>query len=151
MRQPDRSTTAPDEGTATAFMVVMMVALILVIGLVSDGGAALTAKTRALDVAQEAARSGAQALDLATYRATGQVILDPTQARTDAQRYLTAAGTTGTVAVTGTQVTVTVHTTVDTPLLSLGGLHQLTVTASGTAQAVRGITTPDTTPRAAAP
>jgi Flp pilus assembly protein TadG len=121
----------------------MITALILVAGLVTDGGAALNAKVHALDVAQEAARSGAQALDLARYRATGQAVLNPAQATANARRYLTAAGTAGTVTVTGTQVTVTVHATVDTPLLSLGGLHHLTVTASGTAQAVRGITAAD--------
>jgi hypothetical protein len=150
MRRPPPRDDQRDAGTATAFIVVMITALVLVAGLVTDGGAALNAKVHALDVAQEAARSGAQALDLTTYRATGHAVLNPAQATANARRYLTAADATGTVTATRTQVTVTVHTTVDTPLLSLGGLHHLTVTAAGTAQAVRGITTPDTTAGGAA-
>jgi Flp pilus assembly protein TadG len=132
-----------ERGSVTPFIVVMITGLLLVIGLVSDGGAALNAKLRATDVAQEAARSGAQALNLATYRATGQVVLDPAQADAHATAYLAAAGVTGAVTVAGNQVTVTVHTTLATPLLSLGGLREITVTGSGTARAVRGINTQD--------
>jgi len=46
------------------------VALILVAGLVLDGGLTLAARERALDKAQQAARAGAQAINLATYRQT---------------------------------------------------------------------------------
>ena len=44
-------------------------ALFALAGLVLDGGAALTAHGRAADVAQQAARAGADALDGASLRA----------------------------------------------------------------------------------
>ncbi|WP_239406012.1 pilus assembly protein TadG-related protein [Frankia sp. Cj3] len=140
VRRRDRA----DDGVVTAFTVVFVTALILVAGLVLDGGLALAAKVRAITTAQEAARAGAQALDLAAYRADGRAVLDPTDARQRAQAFLTAAGATGTVvAVTGTRVTVTVHTTVHTQLLSLAGLGRLEVSGVGSAVAVRGIVAPD--------
>ncbi len=132
-----------DAGVVTAFTVVFVTALILVAGLVLDGGLALAAKVRAIHTAEEAARAGAQAVDLAGYRADGRVRLDPAGARQRAQAFLTAAGATGTVVVTGTRVTVTVHATVHTQLLSLAGLGRLEVSGVGAAEAVRGIVTPD--------
>ena len=47
-----------DAGQITAFVVVMMAALILLAGLVLDGGLTLDARERALGEAQEAARVG---------------------------------------------------------------------------------------------
>ncbi|WP_239341607.1 pilus assembly protein TadG-related protein [Frankia sp. CiP3] len=130
-----------DAGVVTAFTVVFVTALILVAGLVLDGGLALAAKVRAIHTAEEAARAGAQAVDLAGYRADGHVRLDPAGARQRAQAFLAAAGVAGTVVVTGTRVTVTVHATVPTQLLSLAGLDRLEVSGVGAAEAVRGIVT----------
>ena len=83
----------------TAFVVIFTVALIVMAGLVLDGGLALSAKVQAIDDAQAAARAGAQAIDIPLYRSTGQITLDPAQATADAERYLADAGHTGTVAV----------------------------------------------------
>ena len=58
----------------------MAAALVLMIGLVLDGGLTLAARERALGEAQEAARAGAQAVNLATYRQDGDLVLDPAQA-----------------------------------------------------------------------
>ena len=66
-----------ERGRVTAFVVVITTACLLFAGLVLDGGLALAAKTKAIGQAQEAARAGAQALDLATYRANGKARLDP--------------------------------------------------------------------------
>jgi hypothetical protein len=132
-----------DEGQVMAFIVIITAAVVLFAGLVLDGGLALAAKIRALGEAQEAARAGAQALDLATYRQDGTVRLVPDQARELAQRYLDSTSDTGTVTVAGDTVTVTVTAHQDTQLLDLAGLHTLTVTASGSAHPVRGITTPE--------
>src|SRR5450755_3943975 len=65
-----------EQGQITVFVVVIMVALLAVAGLVYDGGRALAAKTTAIDIAQEAARAGAQQVNLASFRASGQVMLD---------------------------------------------------------------------------
>ena len=127
-----------ESGMVTAFVVIFTLALVLMAGLVLDGGLALAAKVQAVDDAQAAARAGAQAIDIPTYRASGQITLDPAQAAADAQRYLAAAGHTGTVSVNGEQVTVTVTITQPTQILSLAGIDHLTETGTGTATAEQG-------------
>ena len=125
----------PEEGMVTAFVVVFMLALIVMAGLVLDGGLALAAKVQAIDDAQAAARAGAQAIDVPLYRSTGEITLDPAQASTDAEAFLARSGHTGTVSVTGDQVTVTVTIRQPTQILSLVGIESLTETASGSATA----------------
>ena len=127
-----------ESGMVTAFVVIFTLALLLMAGLVLDGGLALAAKVQAIDDAQAAARAGAQAIDIPTYRASGQITLDPAQATADAERYLAAAGHTGTVQVNGEQVTVTVTITQATQILSLAGIDHLTETGTGTATAEQG-------------
>ncbi|MDT0307265.1 hypothetical protein RM780_09850 [Streptomyces sp. DSM 44917] len=131
-----------DRGQITAFVVPLMVTLMAMAGLALDGGLALAARVRALGEAQEAARAGAQAIDLAVYRADGTLRLDPAQARRLAVTYLTGAGTQGMVSATEEEVTVTVTAVQDTQLLHLVGVDTLTVTASGAAQPQPGITGP---------
>lgn len=127
-------------GQVTAFVAVMVAALILCAGLVIDGGLALAAKVRATDEAQAAARAGAEEIDLATYRQSGTVVLDPIQATDAAEQYLASTGDSGQVAVTGDTVTVSVEATQATQILGIAGLHSFTVSASASATAVRGIT-----------
>jgi len=124
-----------EDGMVTAFVVVIMMALVLVAGLVLDGGLALAAKVQAIDDAQAAARAGAQAIDLPTYRATGQITLDAATATTDAEQSLTTAGQSGTVNVAGDVVTVTVTVTQQTQILDLIGVNALHETATGSATA----------------
>ncbi len=128
----------PESGMVTAFVVIFTVALIVVAGLVLDGGLALSAKVQAIDDAQAAARAGAQALNIPLYRSTGQITLDPGQATADAERYLANSGHSGTVQVTGEQVIVTVTISQHTQILSLAGIDQITVSGSGTATAEQG-------------
>lgn len=132
-----------DRGQVTAFTLSLLTALLLVAGLVLDGGLALAAKVQALDEAQEAARAGAQHLDLARYRATGAVILDPTAADNAAHSYLAATGHPGVVTVTADTVTVTVTITGRTQLLQLTGLTHFHVDGTATATPQRGITAPE--------
>jgi Flp pilus assembly protein TadG len=133
-------------GRVTAFVVIIVTAVLLFAGLVLDGGLALAAKVRALGEAQEAARAGAQEIDLTAYRANGALRLEPQQASAAARNYLAAAGHTGTVSVAGNTVSVagnTVNVTVtvsqSTQLLPLIGIGSITVTATGQAQPQRGI------------
>ncbi|MFB9617439.1 pilus assembly protein TadG-related protein [Kutzneria kofuensis] len=123
----------------TAFVVVIAIAALLFAGLVLDGGLALAAKVRAIGEAQEAARAGAQEIDLTAYRADGTLRLVPQQASTAARNYLAAAGHTGTVSVAGNTVNVTVSITQPTQLLGLAGIGSITVTGAGQAQPQRGI------------
>ncbi|HEY1322768.1 MAG TPA: pilus assembly protein TadG-related protein [Streptosporangiaceae bacterium] len=129
-----------DTGQITAFVVVMTSALILLAGLVLDGGLILSARLRAFNEAQEAARSGAQAIDLAVYRDTGNIVLDPVRAVAAANTYLVAIGAEGEARVNGDRVTVTIRRTQATQILAIVGIGSVYVYGSGTAHPVRGIT-----------
>lgn len=122
-----------DEGAVTAFVVVLFAAFVMFGGLIVDAGGALADKTEAMGIAQEAARAGANELDLTAFRQTGTVRLLPDQAVAAAQSYLAQAGATGTATVEDNTVTVTV-TAVHDNLLGVVGLDTLTVTGTGTAR-----------------
>src|SRR3989442_12702868 len=70
------------------FVVVFTVALLMVAGLVVDGGYTLAAHRRAFNEAEAPARAGAQAIDMDTLRPPGTAVLDPAAARTRAEAYL---------------------------------------------------------------
>ncbi len=88
-------------GQVTTFVVVFALTVIFVAGLVFDGGYVLAARRRAFNEAEAAARVGADALVVDSYRSTGGVDLDPALAITAAQDYLAQTGHTGTVRVLG--------------------------------------------------
>ncbi len=145
MSSHDRSTPprAEEGGVVTAFVVVMAIALLLVTGLVFDGGRAIVAKRHAINVAEQAARAGAQAIDIASVRSGGPYRLNPGQARRAAFAYLAAAGETGTVAVsrdaTGDLVSVVVAFSVRSSLLTLAGLPVLRGTGQANARTCQGV------------
>jgi hypothetical protein len=130
-------------GQVTAFVVTMTAALLLMAGLVFDGGETLAAQRQAINEAEAAARAGAQAIDLPTYRAGGPLELNPGEARADALAYLAATGHQGEVSVTGTEVSVTVHITVPMRILDLAGLGARHVAGHGVAQAEYGVEGPE--------
>ncbi len=128
-----------ERGTVTAFVVGFMLALLLVAGLVFDGGNVLTARRRAANVAESAARAGAQALDVGAQRSSGSTRLAAGAAVADAEKYLTTAGYQGSASIQGNDVLVEVTITQRTFLLGLAGLTNFTVHGRGQARAVRGI------------
>ena len=137
-----RSRRDGEQGSVSLFLVVLLLAVFAVFGLVVDGGARLDAQRRATDQAEQAARAAAQAINPTSLRDSGTAVLDPAAAQAAASRYLTAAGNitlTG-VHVTATTVTVNVTTTVTPAVLSIIGVHTLTVTGTGRAQLLRGNT-----------
>lgn len=129
-----------ERGTITVFVSVFMIALVVVAGLVIDGGSMLAARREASNVAESAARAGSQALDEDAARAGEGVRLDPASARRRAEDYLAAAGYRGTVSIVGQSVLVEV--TIDKHLFILGvvGLADASVTGRGSAHGVRGVT-----------
>lgn len=143
LRHRTRQLHRDQSGRVTAFVIIMVTAILLFAGLVLDGGLALAAKVRAVGEAQEAARAGAQEIDLAAYRATGTLRLLPQQASAAARSYLAAAGHSGSVSVAGNTVNVTVTISQPTELLGLIGIGSITVTGSGQAQPQRGIDGPE--------
>lgn len=139
-----RSRVGGDAGQVTPFAVLMTIALLAVAGLVLDAGLALAEKVRALDVAQAAARAGAQELDLYKYRTANVAELDPARAASAARAWLASAGVEGDATATTTTVTVTVRRTTTTQLLQIVGVGELHVTASASATAVQGVSGPNT-------
>lgn len=123
-----------DDGRVTAFVVVLMTGVLALAGLGLDGGLALAAKVRAVGQAEAAARAGAQAIDLDTYRATGRLVLVPDLAVAAARTQLAAAGAEGEVSLRDGGVVVRVTATHVPRLLGLAGVTELTV--SGEARAV---------------
>lgn len=130
---------ADQRGQVTAYVVTVAVAVLAFGGLVLDGGLALAAKVRAMGQAQEAARAGAQEIDLAAYRADGTLRLLPTKATAAAQNHLAAAHHTGSVSVADNTITVTVTIHQRSQLLGLFAVDTITVTGRGEAQPQRGI------------
>ena len=133
-----------DSGQITAFAVLLCIVLIAVAGLVLDAGIAISAKVRALDVAQSAARAGAQQLDLVAYRTHGVAHLDPARATAAARRWLATAAVAGDATATATTVTVTVRADSRTQILRVVGVNTLHVSATASATAVQGVTGPTT-------
>jgi hypothetical protein len=132
-RRGGRDGGGRDGGTVTAFVVVLSTAFVMFGGLVLDGGGALADKTGAMGLVQEAARAGAQQLDLAAFRRTGAVRLLPAPAVAAARSHLAQAGATGTATVEANTVTVTVTVVHHTQLLGVVGLDALTVSGTGSA------------------
>ena len=126
-------------GTVTAFVVVFTAALILFAGLVIDGGLTLAARVQAISEAQSAARAGAQAIDLAAYRATGDLTLNADQARRAALDYLASTGHTGSVQIRGDEVEVSVRITQPMQILGIGGIADLAVIGYGAARPEHGV------------
>jgi hypothetical protein len=122
-----------DRGSITAFVAVVAFALVMVAGMAYDGGRVLVAHQAARNDAEQAARVGAQQIDLTHLRQTNEPRLDPAEAASAAQAYLAEAGSSGTVAVDGASVTVTV--TRVQPLLILPGADRV-ITVRETATAV---------------
>lgn len=132
-----------DGGQITLFVVLSVVAMLVLAGLVVDGGFVLAARRRAIDEANGAARAGAQALAIPTYRSTGDVAIDPAAAEQAAQGFLNASGHTGVVRVQEDRVSVTLTFDQPTALLHLIGIDHVTVSGRGSAQSVRGVSTPE--------
>ena len=65
-----------ERGSAALFVAIFAPAMIFMAGLVIDGGAALEAKQRASDIAEQAARAGAGQCDVALLRSEGICFVD---------------------------------------------------------------------------
>ncbi len=130
----------------TLFTCLLTVAMLILIGLVVDGGYVLAARRRAIDEANGAARAGAQALAPSSYRAGGGLDHDAGAADAAAQGYLAAAGHAGSVTVTANEVTVTLDFDQPMSLLRIIGIDTVNVSGRGHARSVRGIDIEETAP-----
>ena len=132
-----------DRGSITGYVLIMTVALVVLAGLVLDGGAALAAHGTAADTAGQAARAGADALDEDSLRtaAPAGLTVNPGAARAAAAAVLAAADVTGDITVTGSTVTVTARASRPTAVLAIVGIDRVGGTATATAIPLHGTTT----------
>ncbi len=132
-----RRVVAEDErGSATVWLIGVVVATFLMIGLVLDGGSMLRARSDAFSVASAAARVGAQQLD-PIEAVQGIAVLDPILAERAALDYLSALGLHGSVTVEADKVTVSVDSVAQLQMLTLVGADTATFQASASARAVK--------------
>ena len=124
-----------ERGSVSIFIAVLGLAFLMVAGLAVDGGRKLGALSEARDIADNAARAGAQQIDIDAYHLTGIAYLDPEAANQAAADYLAAVGHTGSATVAGDTITVTVQLQVNTRFLP----GPWTVSATESATAVFGI------------
>ena len=134
-----RRPPASQEGSISAFVVLILVAVFVLIGLVVDGGAALSARQAATNEAEQAARAGAGSLSLSALR-SGVIEIDSQQAVVSAENFTVVAGHPGTAFVSGGTVTVQIHYRIDTQVLGIIGIDSLPVSASASAVDVKGVT-----------
>ncbi len=128
-----RPSSADDRGSITAFVAVMTFALVCCAALVYDGGRLVAARSRVADVAENAARAGAQEI---TGLRSGQWHIDPERAATRSRRYLAEHGASGSVTVGERTVTVTVSATTPMRLLGTIGVGDRTTVVTRTVEAV---------------
>jgi Flp pilus assembly protein TadG len=140
-----RARSRGDAGAATLYVVIAGFPLLLVMaGLLIDGGRALTAREEATVLVDQAARAAADQISARSLR-TGDPAgaqIDPSAARVAGRRVLAAGGATGSVTVTAAhQVAVTAHITRPTTILSVIHLEEMSVTGTATATVLYGTTT----------
>lgn len=138
-----RGACAGDAGMVSAFVLAAMIGLMAVVGLGLDPGEAYAAKIRAIGQAEEAARAGAQQINLTLYRTTGTLQLDPAAAEQAARRYLAAEHVDGTATSSTAEVTVTITAVYRTQIWQIVGLDTIPIHATGTAVPQRGVTGPE--------
>lgn len=137
LRETDR-----ERGTVSAVVVVLFVFLLILAGLVVDGGNAVNARQRAIDDAEQAARVAANQISEVALRGGSQVVVDAVAADAAARDYLVHRGYASDqiwVVSTGDSVEVTVHDTVETQLLSLALIPTFDIEGVASARTAVGI------------
>lgn len=129
-----------DEGQVLVMVALMMVGVVSVVGLVSDGGLVFAQRRDLQNVADAAAAAGAMQIDEAVYRSTGEVVLDEQLAREAAAFYLDAEGDLDyVVSVLSDRVEVSVSRQATTGFLRVIGIDGVEVSASASAEPRYGV------------
>ena len=131
-----------ESGQVIVLVAVLMVALVAVVGLVTDGGMVFTQRRDLQNVADAATLAGAMQIDENAYRASGgtAVVLDEQAARAAAVEYLeTEGGVAYSVSVTAERVDVSVSRQATTGFLRVLGIRGFQISAGATAEPRHGI------------
>lgn len=130
-----------DRGSIAIPAVITALAVMLMIGLVIDGGTKIRAARNADAIAAEAARAGGQQVAIGGVLTGGGAGVSAESAAAAAQAHLDARGVPGTaIVLDATHIEVTVTITEQTVLLSLVGYGSVTGTGTATARVAQGIT-----------
>jgi Flp pilus assembly protein TadG len=122
-----------ERGSVLITGLLLSIALIMVIGFAVDIGHAFLVKRQLASIADDAALSGSQAINVQALH-EGHLQLNPGQAQSEAQHTIAAnPSVTGQVNENTGSVTVTVTRRVPTILLGIVGLRTLTIDAHATA------------------
>lgn len=133
-----------ERGSLAMFVAIFSLFVIMLAGLVLDGGLAIYARQRAADEAEQAARYSADDVDVAMLRSgSGEPTINPGacgRAAAVVARYGDATDHTCQVSLDGRSVEVSVTITFQARLLGIiPGLGTFKVTSHATAQPVSGI------------
>jgi Flp pilus assembly protein TadG len=111
-----------EQGSATVFVIGFAIVLFLCAGLVIDGGLAINKRMRIADDAEQAARIGADSIDVAEFRRTETLVIDKQLARQRIAGYLGSLGYGGgrwTADIQAGRVSVSLNDTSKTYILNL--------------------------------
>lgn len=135
---PSRPSTN-QEASISAFVILFMLAVFALMGLVVDGGSALSAQQAASDEAEQAARAGAGQLSIDALR-SGVVQLNQPKAISTAEQFTVDAGHPGIATVSSSTVTVQIEYQMPTVILGMINLPFITISARASAVDVQGVT-----------
>ncbi|MDO8616122.1 MAG: pilus assembly protein TadG-related protein [Dehalococcoidia bacterium] len=144
MRKLIRRLHEEDDGQVMILVAILMVGMVAVVGLVTDGGMVFTQRRDLQNVADAAAAAGASQIDEDAYRASAgaSVVLDETAAYDAAARYLDNEGDLDySVIVAPDRVDVSVSRQARTGFLRAIGINGVDIDASATAEPRHGIET----------
>lgn len=126
-----------DEAGSASIWALLLIAgaFTLLLGLIVDGGRVTDDRLASSRTAAQAARAGADALSASSTR-SGHDRVQVTQAIARADAYLDAAQMSGTVRVSGTEVSVTVIGRSPTEILGVLGIGSFPIKETRTARAI---------------
>jgi Flp pilus assembly protein TadG len=137
-----RCTARNERGSVTVFIVIIFSALVLLAGLVIDGGYSLAAKMRAISIADGAARAGAQAMQANLYREKGDVQFDAYAVTSAGDQYLEDNGVAGSVEIENGVVVARTEVPQTMSILGLVGIGPFTLTGEGRSRLIQGVRAP---------
>lgn len=129
-----------EQGTLSAFVVLFTITVVLLAGLVVDGGMAISKRERAADIAEQAARRVADDIDEEELRQGNVVVRAGACAKAGELAAAMDEGTVTGCSVNGNEVTVRVQISYAPALLGLIMRGSFVANASATARPAAGIT-----------
>ncbi len=125
-RPAKRRTRRDEQGSATVFVIGFAIVLFLCAGLVIDGGLAINKRMRIADDAEQAARIGADSIDVNEFRRSETLVIDEPLARQRINGYMADLGYGGdqfTPDIDTDRVGIQVRDTSKTYILNLFGIR----------------------------